>query len=140
VRKFTIALVLALVVLMGVCLPISAASIESIPTLTYTPTACKFYLNGTYAGTSDIVNGVLADDVSMVCQSWGGKYKVEFQSGTSIALRPKGAKAMNFAIARVYISSGVVTFSANCSLSGKPVNVYKLVGEEWVRQTDIDFW
>jgi len=137
VRKFIIALILSLVVSVGFCLPISA---ESIPTLTYTPSYFKVYLNGVYAGHSEIVDGVVADDISMVCQGWGGKYKVDIQSGTSIELRPKGAKAMNFAIVRVYISSGVVTFQANCSLDGKPVIVYKLVGEEWVKLTEIDIW
>jgi len=128
VRKFIIALILALVVSVGFCLPISA---ESIPTLTYTPTHFKAY--------SQVVDGVVADDISIVCQCWGGKYRLDIQRGTSVELSPKGAKTLTFAIARVYISSGVITFQANCSLSGKPAIVYKLVGEEWVKLTEIDF-
>jgi len=96
-------------------------------------------LNGAYAGDSQVVDGVVADDISIVCQCWGGKYRLDIQRGTSVELSPKGAKTLTFAIARVYISSGVITFQANCSLSGKPAIVYKLVGEEWVKLTEIDF-
>lgn len=133
-RKLIIALMLALVTLVGVCLPASATYSHD---LSYTPTDVWVYLNGTYAGTSNVVDGALVKGISMTTQGWGGKYKLEIQSGTNIRLAPNGGRVYNSALVRVFVSADIVNTSSNCLLWGKPVTLYKLVGEDWVKLADI---
>jgi hypothetical protein len=125
---------LALVTLVGVCLPASAKYSQE---LSYTPADVWVYLNGTYAGNSQVVDGALVKGISMTTQGWGGKYKLEIQSGTRIRLAPNGGRVYNSALVRVFVSADIVSTSSNCLLWGQPVTLYKLVGENWVKLADI---
>jgi hypothetical protein len=133
VRKFTVALILAVVALVGVCLPAAA----QYPALTSAPEVFSAYLNGTNSGNSEIQNGALVKDISVVTQGWGGKYKLEIQSGTKISLYPNGTLVFGSALLKVYVSSNIVTFTTNCILYGKPITIYKLAGEEWVKLSTV---
>jgi hypothetical protein len=134
VRKLLIALMLASVVLVGVCLPAAAQTSHD---LSYTPTDVWVYLNGTYAGSSKVVDGALVKGISVATQGWGGKYKLDIQSGTKIRLTPNGGRVYNSALVRVFVSADILCTSSNCLLWGKPVTLYKLVGEDWVKLADI---
>jgi len=133
VQKLIIAIMLALVTLVGVCLPASAGS---VPVLTDSPKELWVSLNGTNHAASKMANGASVSDISLTCQYCGSTYKLDIPRGTGVVVSPKGATVIDYVLLEVYISRDIATTISDCLLDGKSATLYKLVGGAWVKLQD----